>query len=239
MIWPVYIAFLCFAIFFTAFAVSLTMMWVHSFIGLMNNSTQVEQVKGAPLAIPCQTRPPFKTRHVYDMGPYVNLKQMLGSNVLLWLIPIQTTKGNGLVYPTFPLVRSDDKAMERLFEIEKRNGIKNSSQPNDLNSEFDMEKIVQKALMKYSDKVCNIDQLIIINGMELAKNQIIAIPAEIREKQVREEKEKIQALQNLEEKEEKKENKEELGVNESFDPLMTIDGTNIEITGENEMDQMD
>jgi hypothetical protein len=41
-----------------------------------------------------------KLRHRYDLGPQANLRQVLGSSALLWLIPTQP-ETDGYHTPTF------------------------------------------------------------------------------------------------------------------------------------------
>jgi hypothetical protein len=44
--------------------------------------------------------PQSVSRHVFDLGEDENIEEVLGSNVILWFLPVWTTRGDGVYFKT-------------------------------------------------------------------------------------------------------------------------------------------
>lgn len=54
-------------------------------------------------------------RNAFNLGFKENFKQLFGRSPLLWLLPVPTTEGNGLVYKLRPFAANDEEARQELF----------------------------------------------------------------------------------------------------------------------------
>lgn len=77
--------------------------WAHPSISICasdsRNKTTIEHYEG--LRVRDSTGLP-PGRHIYDLGIFNNLDQVLGENPFLWLLPMPVgVQGNGLRYPTY------------------------------------------------------------------------------------------------------------------------------------------
>lgn len=94
---------------------------------LYNNATSLEMLRNIQIRMPCSGEDDEESARAmpndYDMLWLPNIKQVMGPNLLLWLVPFAPEmRGEGLYFPKIPEVSGTELAL-RLGKSQKKSTV--------------------------------------------------------------------------------------------------------------------
>ena len=156
---------------------ALIFLTINVLFQLYNNLTSLEGMSRRTRKAPCIGAvggEDYSIPNEYDMIWLTNMKQVLGSRIWMWLLPIsEEMKGQGFYYPKIPEITMADMNI-MLKESGKTHNTSFSS--NDFES--DPKEYIKKALKKYSGST-----FLIPSGSNGAQSREVYIPSEEEQNQ--------------------------------------------------------